>query len=68
MVGFVHSQLADTYGHRLRAFRQGLADTGYIEGRNVDAGQGGDAKMAECAARVRDLLTQIVGRACCFTG
>jgi putative ABC transport system substrate-binding protein len=35
VVGFVHSQLADTYGDRLRAFRQGLADTGYVEGRNV---------------------------------
>jgi ABC-type uncharacterized transport system substrate-binding protein len=35
VVGFVHSQLADTYGDRLRAFRQGLADTGYVEGRHV---------------------------------
>jgi putative ABC transport system substrate-binding protein len=35
VVGFVHSQLADTYGDRLRAFRQGLADAGYVEGRNV---------------------------------
>jgi putative ABC transport system substrate-binding protein len=35
VVGFVHSQLADTYGDRLRAFRQGLADTGYVEGRNA---------------------------------
>jgi putative ABC transport system substrate-binding protein len=35
VVGFVHSQLADAYGDRLRAFRQGLADTGYVEGRNV---------------------------------
>jgi putative tryptophan/tyrosine transport system substrate-binding protein len=35
VVGFVHSQLADTYGDRLRAFRQGLADTGYVEDRNV---------------------------------
>jgi putative tryptophan/tyrosine transport system substrate-binding protein len=35
IVGFVHSQLADAYGDRLRAFHQGLADTGYVEGRNV---------------------------------
>jgi putative ABC transport system substrate-binding protein len=35
LVGFVHSQLADTYGDRLGAFRQGLATTGYVEGRNV---------------------------------
>jgi len=35
VVGFVHSQLADTYGDRLGAFRQGLAATGYVEGRNV---------------------------------
>jgi ABC-type uncharacterized transport system substrate-binding protein len=35
VVGFVHSQLADTYGDRSGAFRQGLAATGYVEGRNV---------------------------------
>src|SRR5262245_10862852 len=35
VVAFVHSQLADTYGDRLRAFRQGLKDTGYIDGQNV---------------------------------
>src|SRR5215831_6690798 len=35
VIGFIHSQLADSYGDRLRAFRQGLANTGYVDGRNV---------------------------------
>jgi len=35
VVGFLHSQLADTYGDRLRPFRQGLKDAGYVEGQNV---------------------------------
>ena len=34
-VGFLHSQLADPYGDRLRPFRQGLKDAGYVEGQNV---------------------------------
>src|SRR5258708_30651767 len=35
VVGFLHSQLADTYGDRLRPFGQGLKDAGYVEGQNV---------------------------------
>src|SRR5262245_66568949 len=35
VVGFLHSQLADTYGDRLRPFRQGLKEAGYVEGQNV---------------------------------
>ena len=35
VVGFLHSQLADTYGDRLRPFGQGLKDAGYVQGQNV---------------------------------
>jgi putative ABC transport system substrate-binding protein len=35
VVGFLHSQLVDTYGDRLRPFHQGLKDAGYVEGQNV---------------------------------
>jgi putative tryptophan/tyrosine transport system substrate-binding protein len=35
VIGFLHSHSADTYGDRLRAFRQGLKDTGYVEGQSV---------------------------------
>src|SRR5215470_6353858 len=35
MVGFLASQLPDAVTDRLRGFRQGLKDTGYVEGENV---------------------------------
>jgi putative ABC transport system substrate-binding protein len=35
VVGFLGSESADRYGDRLRAFRQGLSESGYFESRNV---------------------------------
>src|SRR5262245_109747 len=35
VIGFLYHQSADPFAHRLRAFRQGLKDTGYVEGENV---------------------------------
>src|SRR5215472_4084814 len=35
VVGFLNLLSPDTYVDRLRAFRQGLRDTGYVEGQNV---------------------------------
>jgi putative ABC transport system substrate-binding protein len=35
VIGFLHGQSPDTNADRLRAFRQGLKDTGYVEGENV---------------------------------
>jgi putative tryptophan/tyrosine transport system substrate-binding protein len=35
VVGFFFSQSADPFAHRLRAFRQGLKENGYVEGQNV---------------------------------
>jgi putative ABC transport system substrate-binding protein len=35
VIGFLHSQSSDGYQEPLRAFRQGLKDTGYAEGENV---------------------------------
>jgi len=35
VVGFLHSQSSDGFPEPLRAFRQGLKDTGYVEGENV---------------------------------
>jgi ABC-type uncharacterized transport system substrate-binding protein len=35
VVGFLNSQSPEGYSERLRGFRQGLKDTGYIEGENV---------------------------------
>ena len=35
VVGFLGGTSPDTLADRLRAFRQGLKDTGYIEGENL---------------------------------
>jgi putative ABC transport system substrate-binding protein len=34
VVGFLNSQSADGYAHYAHAFRQGLGETGFVEGRN----------------------------------
>src|SRR3954462_5321935 len=35
VIGYLGSQSAEQWAGRLRAFRQGLAETGYVEGQNV---------------------------------
>src|SRR5262245_20688293 len=35
VMGFLYHQSADPFAHRLRAFRQGLKETGYVEGENI---------------------------------
>jgi ABC-type uncharacterized transport system substrate-binding protein len=35
VIGYLGSQSAELWAGRVRAFRQGLAETGYVEGRNV---------------------------------
>ena len=35
VIGFVSGGSPDTLGYLVNAFRQGLSDTGYVEGRNV---------------------------------
>jgi putative tryptophan/tyrosine transport system substrate-binding protein len=35
VIGFLHSQSLDNYSHIVSAFRQTLAEAGYVEGRNI---------------------------------
>src|SRR5450756_2398876 len=35
VIGFLHPTSPDANADRLRAFRQGLKDTGYVEGENL---------------------------------
>jgi ABC-type uncharacterized transport system substrate-binding protein len=35
VIGFLFPQSADPFAHRMRAFRQGLKETGYVEGENI---------------------------------
>ena len=35
VIGFLHGQSPETSADRVRAFRQGLKDTGFVEGENV---------------------------------
>jgi putative ABC transport system substrate-binding protein len=35
VIGFLDARSADVIGERLRGFRQGLKETGYVEGENV---------------------------------
>jgi putative ABC transport system substrate-binding protein len=35
VIGFLHPTSPDAFPDRLRAFRQGLKETGYVEGENV---------------------------------
>ena len=35
VIGWLNPTSPDTFADRLRAFRQGLKDTGYVEGENV---------------------------------
>jgi hypothetical protein len=41
VIGFLHPTSSDTNADRLRAFRQGLKDTGYVEGENLRSNTAG---------------------------
>jgi putative tryptophan/tyrosine transport system substrate-binding protein len=65
VIGFLSSASPDVYADRLRTFRQGLKEAGYVEGRNVTIeylwADGHNDRLATLADRlVRDRVAVIV--------
>jgi putative tryptophan/tyrosine transport system substrate-binding protein len=58
VIGFLEIRSPETIVERLRAFRQGLRETGYVEGENVTI----DYRWAERIEQLPDLAGQLVRR------
>src|SRR5262245_11832545 len=58
VIGFLEIRSPETITERLRAFRQGLKETGYVEGENVTI----DYRWAEQTERLPELAAQLVRR------
>ncbi len=58
VIGFLDSRSPDAVAGRLRAFRQGLKETGYVEGENVAI----DYRWAEQMERLPELAADLVRR------
>ena len=56
VIGFIGTELPEPYADRLRAFRQGLKETGFVEGQNVAVeyrwAQGQYDRLPELAAEL----------------
>src|SRR5262249_52289744 len=59
VIGFLDGRSADTLTDRLRAFRQGLKDLGYVEGENVSIVYRWADNQAD---RLPDLAAELVHR------
>jgi putative tryptophan/tyrosine transport system substrate-binding protein len=46
VIGFLYSASPEPVVHRLRAFRQGLKETGYVEGDDVTIAQGAFPRLS----------------------
>jgi putative tryptophan/tyrosine transport system substrate-binding protein len=58
VIGFLEIRSPETIAERLRAFRQGLKETGYVEGENVTI----DYRWAEQMERLPELAADLVRR------
>jgi putative ABC transport system substrate-binding protein len=58
VIGFLEIRSPETIVERLRAFRQGLRETGYVEGENVTI----DYRWAERIEQLPELAGQLVRR------
>jgi putative ABC transport system substrate-binding protein len=60
-VGFISSNSADTAAHLIAAFRRGLSEAGYVEGRNVAISyRWGDGRNEPLPAMAADLVQRRV--------
>ena len=61
VIGFLHPASLDTYADRLRPFRQGLKDAGFIEGENVAIDyRGADNQIDRLPALAAELVRRQV--------
>ncbi len=58
VIGFLEIRSPESIAERLRAFRQGLKETGYVEGENIAI----DYRWAEQMERLPELAAQLVRR------
>ena len=58
VIGFLEIRSPETIAERLRAFRQGLKETGYVEGENIAI----DYRWAEQVERLPELAAELVRR------
>ena len=58
VIGFLEIRSPETIVERLRAFRQGLRETGYVEGENITL----DYRWAEQLEQLPELVGQLVRR------
>ena len=58
VIGFLETRMPETITERLRAFRQGLKETGYVEGENIAI----DYRWAEQMERLPELAAQLARR------
>ena len=58
VIGFLEIRSPETITERLRAFRQGLKETGYVEGENIAV----DYRWAEQMERLPELAAELVRR------
>src|SRR4051812_37726887 len=69
VIGFLHSASPGPYGHLVAAYRQGLREVGYIEGRNVSIEyRWAEGQFDRLSALAADLVQRRVAAIAAFGG